>query len=107
MATRLKFGKRYINLPGSRPVRMALGILLVICGIIGFLPILGFWMVPLGLLILSVDFAFVRRFRRRMEVRCGRWLQRRRAAKAQRDAGSGVGHQHGEGEPDQPARNAE
>jgi len=82
MSTRLRFGKRHINLPGSPVLRMAMGIALILFGIVGFLPILGFWMVPLGLLILSVDLAIVRRFRRRMEVRCGRWLQRRRAAKA-------------------------
>ena len=81
MSTRLRFGKRHIPLPGSPAVRMTLGVLLVLGGIVGFLPILGFWMVPLGLLILSVDLPSIRRFRRRMEVRCGRWMQRRRAAK--------------------------
>ena len=47
---------------------MALGIVLIICGILGFLPILGFWMIPLGILILSYDIAFVRRLRRRVVV---------------------------------------
>jgi hypothetical protein len=84
MSTKLRFGKRHVNLPGSPVVRMGLGILLVLCGFVGFLPVLGFWMVPLGLLILSVDLPSVRRFRRRMEVRCGRWMQKRRAAKAAR-----------------------
>jgi membrane protein implicated in regulation of membrane protease activity len=82
MSTKLRFGKRSITLPGNPAVRMVLGILLIVCGLVGFLPILGFWMVPLGLLILSVDIAAVRRFRRRMEVKWGRWRQRRRAAKA-------------------------
>ena len=86
MSTTLRFGKRRITLPGSPAVRMTIGVLLVLCGLVGFLPILGFWMVPLGLLILSVDLAFVRRFRRRMEIRWGRWMQRRQAAKAAREA---------------------
>ena len=53
-------------------LRMGLGILLVIAGILGFLPVLGFWMIPLGLLILSHDLPTVRRWRRRLAVRLGR-----------------------------------
>ena len=69
MSTKLRFGKRAITLPGSPALRIGIGILLVVGGLVGFLPILGFWMVPLGLLILSVDIPAVRRFRRRMEVK--------------------------------------
>lgn len=42
-------------------IRISLGILLVIGGFLGFLPILGFWMVPLGLVLLAVDFRWARR----------------------------------------------
>ncbi len=56
---------------------MALGTALVIMGIFGWLPILGFWMIPLGLLVLSVDFHYARRFRRHLEV----WSGRRRRRK--------------------------
>lgn len=56
---------------------MVFGVLLVIGGILGFLPVLGFWMVPLGIIVLSVDLHIVRRLRRRFEVRWGRWRQRR------------------------------
>lgn len=42
-------------------VRFAVGILLLIGGVLGALPILGFWMVPLGLLVLSWDFRWARR----------------------------------------------
>jgi hypothetical protein len=55
-------------LPRSRAARMATGIALVCGGLLGFLPILGFWMVPLGLLVLSQDLANVRRWRRRLSV---------------------------------------
>ena len=50
---------------------------LVVLGILGFLPILGFWMIPLGLLVLSYEFASVRRRRRRLVV----WWERRKAAR--------------------------
>jgi purine-cytosine permease-like protein len=61
-------------MPQSRRLRITIGMLLVILGILGFLPVLGFWMVPLGVLILSYEFATVRRFRRRSVV----WWERRK-----------------------------
>ena len=63
---------RTIRLPRSRALRIAIGVVLVILGIFGFLPILGFWMIPLGLLVLSYEFATVRRWRRKLEVSWGR-----------------------------------
>ena len=69
---KIKFGKHEMPVPGSRLFRISLGILLCVGGLLGFLPILGFWMVPLGLLILSVDLPFARRFRRKIEVWWGR-----------------------------------
>lgn len=35
------------------PLRWAVGLLLIAGGILGFLPLLGFWMVPLGVLIFA------------------------------------------------------
>ncbi len=72
---KLRFGDRTITLPGNRLVRIAIGVFLIILGIFGFLPVLGFWMIPLGLLILSIDLAFVRRARRKYSVRWSRWLK--------------------------------
>jgi hypothetical protein len=69
MSTKLRLGKWSVGLPGSPALRIGIGILLVLGGFVGFLPILGFWMVPLGLLVLSVDIPAVRRFRRKMEVK--------------------------------------
>jgi len=66
------FGKK-IPLPKGRSKRRLLGIALVIGGILGFLPILGYWMLPVGLFILSYDSPKIRRIRRRTEV----WLMRR------------------------------
>ena len=61
-------GSFRMRLPQSRGLRIAIGLMLVCGGILGFLPLLGFWMVPLGLLVLSHDLSFVRRQRRRLAV---------------------------------------
>lgn len=41
--------------PEARWMRIPLGILLVLGGIFSFLPVLGLWMLPLGLLLLALD----------------------------------------------------
>ncbi len=66
---RLEMFGRGFNLPQGRWQRIALGVALVLGGIVGFLPILGFWMIPLGLFVLSLELASVRRLRRRLIVR--------------------------------------
>lgn len=58
-------------------LRRAIGAVLIVGGVLGFLPILGFWMLPLGLLVLSDDIPWVRRRRRRIEVSWGRWWRER------------------------------
>jgi hypothetical protein len=63
-------------MPQSRALRIAIGVLLILFGILGFLPVLGFWMVPLGLLVLSYEFQSVRRWRRQLTVW---WHSRRRS----------------------------
>lgn len=63
---------REIELPRSRIVRIGIGVLLIFFGILGFLPILGFWMIPLGLLVLSYEFAMIRRLRRKAVVQFSR-----------------------------------
>jgi hypothetical protein len=40
---------------------------------VGFLPVIGFWMIPLGLIVLSIDLPWARRGRRRIAV----WFHRR------------------------------
>ncbi|MGO4439968.1 hypothetical protein [Rhizobium sp. RAF56] len=73
----LILGSVRLPLPQSRLWRMTLGFMLVLGGFLGFLPVLGFWMVPLGLLVLSHDLAIVRRWRRRLSVW---WTKKRRPA---------------------------
>lgn len=36
-------------------LRFVAGILLVIGGVLGFLPVLGFWMIPLGVAVAALD----------------------------------------------------
>ncbi len=73
---RIGFAGKQIRLPQSRPLRIALGVILILAGFVGFLPILGFWMIPLGLMVLSVDLPLARRLRRRAAVRWGRRYKR-------------------------------
>jgi hypothetical protein len=42
-------------------VRIPLALLLIVGGVFSFLPILGLWMLPLGLLVLAVDIPPLRR----------------------------------------------
>lgn len=49
-------------------VRWGAGIFLVIGGLFGILPVLGFWMLPLGLILLSADFPWARRLNRRLAI---------------------------------------
>ncbi len=76
-------GKR-VPVPGNLLLRVILGVALVLGGLLGFLPVLGFWMLPLGLLVLSIDFPPVRRFRRYVTVRLGDWFKARWPALAAR-----------------------
>lgn len=107
---KLAVGGWQAPMPRSRAGRIVIGSILVAGGLLGFLPVFGFWMLPLGLLVLSHDLRAVRRGRRRMVV----WWERRRQKKAPvpvlaEDSGepraSAVGHigenreiEHGDGE---------
>ncbi len=46
----------WLKHPKWKWLRPPLGVLLVLLGCFGFLPVLGFWMIPLGLAVLAVDF---------------------------------------------------
>jgi hypothetical protein len=52
-----------------RGVRAVLGVLAMACGVLGFLPILGFWMFPLGVVLVALDIPLFRR-------RVLKWLAR-------------------------------
>ncbi len=42
-------------------VRSILGVLFMVGGVFGFLPILGFWMLPLGVALIALDLPFTRK----------------------------------------------
>ena len=75
----------WLRRPSSRIVRIPLAILLVLGGIFSFLPILGIWMLPLGLLLLALDLAFLRTPIAAAIIRTTRrwqdWSRRRRRKK--------------------------
>ncbi len=89
---KVRFGRYQVPLPRHPILRIVLGTLLIMGGLLWFLPVLGLWMLPLGLLVLSVDIALIRRWRRRGET----WLGRRKAGAAKKEGpggkpGPGVG----------------
>ncbi|WP_147179630.1 MULTISPECIES: hypothetical protein [Alphaproteobacteria] len=70
---RIVLGRYELPFPRTKAGRVATGSALIGGGLLGFLPVLGFWMVPLGVLVLSHDLASVRRRRRRMAI----WWRKR------------------------------
>lgn len=80
------FGKT-IPLPQSVWLRRFLGGGLIVGGTFSFLPVLGVWMLPLGLIILSRDSSRIRRMRRKSEVGLLRRWREYRARKQADKAG--------------------
>ena len=76
----VRLGSYTVPVPASRIARVLLGLILIVGGLFSFLPVLGIWMVPLGLVVLSVDFAIVRRWRRKAEL----WWAKRKAQRAKK-----------------------
>ena len=77
----------WLKHPKWKAVRIPLGGLLVLFGMFGFLPVLGFWMIPLGLGVLAIDFPaaaraniWLHRRYRRSKARYRKWRGRRRRA---------------------------
>jgi hypothetical protein len=45
-------------------LRLLLGLVLIVGGVLGFLPVLGFWMIPLGVAVAALDVRpMIRHFR--------------------------------------------
>ena len=76
----IRIGKMKLRVPQSKAGRKTLGGALLVGGAFAWLPVLGLWMVPAGLAVLSVDSPKIRRFRRTSEVRAVRWWRARKAA---------------------------
>jgi hypothetical protein len=78
---RLRAAVRFLRKPRGRWFRIPVGVLMIVGGIFGFLPILGLWMLPFGLALLAEDVPLLRSWRSRVldwvERRRPRWLNLR------------------------------
>ncbi len=56
-SAKVKFGRMLVHIRRSVPpgLRLLLGILLILGGLVGFLPVVGFWMIPLGIAVAALD----------------------------------------------------
>jgi hypothetical protein len=74
----------WLQRPSSRLVRIPLAVLLILGGIFSILPVLGLWMLPLGLLLFAQDVPMLRPPLIRLLAWVERkWLERERAKNAQ------------------------
>jgi hypothetical protein len=80
---------QWLREPSALWVRIPFGLLLILGGIFSILPLLGVWMLPLGLLLLAQDIPFLRRPTRKgllwAEKRWVRWRHARRRRADARD----------------------
>ncbi len=77
---------RWMRRPQARLVRIPLGIVCILGSFLWFLPVLGLWFLPLGLLLIAQDVPFLRRPVGRMTLylldqwaRLRKWWARRHA----------------------------
>ena len=74
----------WLRKPSSHYARIPLAILLIAGGIFSFLPVLGLWMLPLGLLLFAQDVPILQKPLARMLGWIERkWMERQRARNAQ------------------------
>ena len=51
----------WLRKPSSKAARLSIALLLILGGVFSFLPVLGIWMLPLGLLFIAQDVPFLQR----------------------------------------------
>jgi hypothetical protein len=64
---------RWLRDPNSRWIRLPVGILLIIGGLLWFLPVLGIELLPIGLLLIAEDVPFLRKPVARLMI----WVERK------------------------------
>jgi len=74
LPSRFRTTVRWLRKPSSRWVRIPAGMFLIAGGLLGILPLLGFWMLPLGLILLAEDVPLLRTWRDRILT----WIEQRR-----------------------------
>lgn len=73
----------WLRKPSSRLARIPLAILLIVGGIFSLLPVLGLWMLPLGLLLFAQDVPILQKPMARMLGWIERkWVERERKKRA-------------------------
>jgi hypothetical protein len=70
---RVRSSVRFLRRPSGRWLRIPMGVLLTFGGLLGFMPIVGFWMLPIGLALLADDVPPLRSLRSRILD----WVERR------------------------------
>jgi hypothetical protein len=78
---RLRPTLRSLRQPSRRWLRIPAGVLLIVGGLLAVLPVLGLWMLPLGLVLLAEDVPILRSLRSRLLD----WIERRHPAWLQPD----------------------
>jgi hypothetical protein len=78
---RLRPTLRSLRQPSRRWLRIPAGLLLIVGGLLAVLPVLGLWMLPLGLVLLAEDVPILRSLRSRLLD----WIERRHPAWLQPD----------------------
>ena len=78
---------RWLRQPSARWVRIPIALLLIVGGLLSFIPVLGIWMLPLGLILLALDLPLLRRPMRRLLI-CSerRWRKHQWNKKRKREA---------------------
>ena len=83
---------RSLRHPDARLIRIPIALLCIVGGIFSFLPVLGIWMLPLGLLLMASDVPFLRRPVGQLTIwgtdkwaALRQWLRRRRDRAASSD----------------------
>jgi len=84
LSPRLARSLRWLRHPDSRLVRIPAGLALIVGGVFSFLPILGVWMMPLGLMLLAADIPPLQRPMARFATWCLGLLERLRRWRAAR-----------------------
>lgn len=58
----------HLRKPSASWIRLPVGLLLIVGSVLSVLPVFGLWMLPLGLLLLALDIALLKRPTARMVV---------------------------------------
>lgn len=74
---KIRIWVKWLRQPSSRWVRIPAGLLFILGGLLGFLPVLGLWMLPLGLALLAEDIPAARRLRSRLLAAYARYRSNR------------------------------